>query len=40
MAKYLLENGSQIPENVVFQSKKKQGSGTWKTIDGQYFCYK
>lgn len=40
VAKYLLENGSQIPENVIYQSKKKQGSGTWKTIDGQYFCYK
>ena len=39
VAKFLLENGSQIPEYVIFQSREKQGNGIWKVIDGQYFCY-
>ncbi len=43
-AKYLLENGSQIPANCVYQANFEQGSGTWKpfeTIYGiTYICYK
>ena len=35
-AKYLLENGSTIPENVVFQANFRQGS-TYKVIQGVYF---
>ena len=37
---YLLENGSQIPSNVVFQAEFKQGSGVWKKTKGAYYCYK
>lgn len=43
-AKFLLENGSQIPTNCVYQANFEQGSGTWKpfkTIYGiTYICYK
>ncbi len=38
-AKYVYWNGSQIPENVLFQAEFIQGSGVWKQIDNQYFCY-
>ena len=38
VARYLLENGSQIPENVVFQAQFKQGR-VWKKISNQIFCY-
>lgn len=38
-AKYILENGSQIPQNVVYQSMSAQGSGIYKVIDGEYYCY-
>lgn len=42
-AKYLLENGSQIPEECVYQAEFKQGTDTWKefkTIYGiTYICY-
>ena len=38
-AKYLLENGSQLPNNVLFQAGFAQGSGVYKIIDGEYFCY-
>ena len=43
-AKYLLENGSVLPENVVFQAEFKQGKGVYKTIKvgkrrKMYFCY-
>lgn len=38
VARYLLENGSQIPENVVFQAGFKQGK-VWKKIGGEIFCY-
>ncbi len=38
-AEYVYWNGSQIPENVLFQSEFIQGSGIWKQIDNQYFCY-
>lgn len=43
-AKYLLENSSVLPENVVFQAEFKQGKGVYKTIKigkrrKMYFCY-
>lgn len=38
-AKYLLENGSQMPDNVVFQAEFKQGKGVYKKIGNTYFCY-
>lgn len=38
VAEYLLQNGSQIPEGVVFQAQFKQGR-VWKKIDREIFCY-
>ena len=38
-AEYVYWNGSQIPENILFQAEFLQGSGVWKQIDNQYFCY-
>lgn len=38
-AEHVMLYGSQIPENVVYQSMGAQGSGVWKIIDGEYFCY-
>lgn len=38
VARFLLENGSQIPEGVVFQAQFKQGP-VWKKIDKEIFCY-
>lgn len=40
IAKFLLVNGSQIPENVLYQAEFYQGSGVWKQIDNTYFCYR
>ena len=44
VAKLLLEEGSQIPENCVFQAEFLQGSGVWqsfKTIySTTYICYR
>lgn len=39
-AKYVYENGSQIPANVVFQAEFIQGSGVYKQVGNTYFCYK
>lgn len=45
-AKYVLENGSVLPDNVVFQSLNTQGSGTHGSYydpvmdNTTYFCYK
>ena len=39
-ARYLLINGSQLPDNVLFQSQFKQGDGVYKKIGNQYYCYK
>ena len=39
-AKWLLENGSQLPEKVLFQSQFKQADGVYKQIGNQYYCYK
>ena len=38
-ARYVLENGTTIPENVVWQSQSVQGNGIYKNIQGHYFCY-
>ena len=39
-AKYLIENGSVLPENVIFQSQFVQGSGVYTQEQNIYFCYK
>ena len=39
VAIYLLENGSQYPEYVIFQSQAKQGDSIYKQIGNTYFCY-
>lgn len=40
MARDIIENGTpDVPENVVYQSMREQGSGVWKVINGEYFCY-
>ena len=39
VADYLLRNGSQLPSNVIYQAQFKQGSGVYKTIGNQIFCY-
>ena len=39
-ARYLLINGSQLPDNVIFQSQFMQGDGLYKKVGNQYFCYK
>ena len=38
-AQHLLENGSVLPSNVVFQSQFPQGSGVYAIVQGEYFCY-
>lgn len=38
-ARYVYQNGSQIPSNVLYQSGDIQGSGLWAQLDGEYFCY-
>lgn len=41
---YLLRNGSQYPEDVLYQANFPQGSGTYLTLSTSYstmyFCYK
>lgn len=40
MAADIIENGTpDVPENVIYQSMRAQGSGVWKVINGEYFCY-
>lgn len=38
-AKYLLENGSQMPEYTIFQSEFLQGDSVYTKIGNTYFCY-
>ena len=38
-ALYLLENGSQIDESVVWQAEFKQGYGVYDKIGSMYFCF-
>lgn len=39
-AKFLLENGSVLPSNVIFQSQHRQGDGLYEQVQNMYFCYK
>lgn len=39
LADQLLEYGSIAPENVIYQSMSKQGSGVYKKVGTDYFCY-
>jgi hypothetical protein len=38
--KFVLENGSICPENVIYQDSQAHGSGVWETIANQKFSYK
>ena len=38
-AEYLLENGTQIDESVVWQAEFVQGNGVYDQIGNMYFCY-
>lgn len=35
----VLEDGTWIPENVVYQAEFVQGSGVWEQVGRTYFCY-
>ncbi len=37
---YMAGEAIYIPSNVVYAATFPQGSGTWKVIDGTYYCYK
>jgi hypothetical protein len=39
MAKDILECGTPVPRNVIFQAMFKQGHGVWKVVNTDYFCY-
>lgn len=39
IARDVLENGSKIPESVVYFSQVTQGSGIYETWSNHYFCY-
>jgi len=40
MAADIIENGTpDVPETVIYQSMKRQGSGVWKKVNTDYFCY-
>ena len=39
-AKYLLENGSILPNNVVYQAQFTQGDGLYEQVQNMYYCYK
>ena len=40
MARDIIVNGTpDVPETVVFQAMFRQGKGTWKKINTDYFCY-
>lgn len=36
---YLLENGSVLPQYVIFQAQFEQGNATYDVIGNTYFCY-
>lgn len=38
-AYYIWDNGSILPDNVLYQAEFKQGSGVYKKIGNTYFCY-
>jgi len=39
VADWLLRYGSIAPANVIYQAQFRQGSGVWKMIEGEVFCY-
>ena len=39
LARFLLENGSIFPRNVVYQAHFKQGKGVYYEKNGEFFCY-
>ena len=39
IVKYILEIGSQLPSNVLYQSTFPQGDGVYEVVDEEYFCY-
>jgi len=39
-ARFLLENGSVLPSNVVYQAQFLQGDGLYEQVQNMYFCYK
>ena len=40
MARDIIENGTpDVPPKVIFQSMRKMGSGVWKKVNTDYFCY-
>lgn len=40
MARDIIVNGTpDVPENIVFQAMFRQGKGTWKKVNTDYFCY-
>lgn len=40
LAEMILRDGTpDVPENVIFQSMRKLGKGTWKKVNTDYFCY-
>lgn len=39
-AREIVNNGSQLPSNVIFQAMFLQGSGVYMELEGNYFCYK
>lgn len=39
VAKYLLQNGSQLPSYVIWQAEFRQGKGVYKKLGNTYFCY-
>lgn len=38
-ARYVLENGSCLPEDVVYQAQFKQGTGVYIQTDWHFYCY-
>lgn len=40
VAEELIENGSVLPDNVIFQALFVQGDGIYARINNTYFCYK
>lgn len=40
VARYLMINGSQLPENCVYQAQFKQGSGVYAKYGNEYICYR
>lgn len=39
-ARFLLESGSVLPANVVYQAQFMQGDGLYEKVQNMYFCYR